>query len=239
MSTNNNRPLKSFRDMKCIWMDSGLVNYKLCDKDFNCDACEFDRVFRNIAAKTEAKNIPQHNNADIVDKLVKRIENVNYDNKLIYLRNQLVMKNLFGNAYYIGINPMLLYLLDDYRDVHEFHSNEIKKNQIVLTFEGGWGFKQFVSPINFLIIEKVNSLDFKTNQWYAIILFNPSDNEDYIMDHGEWEHEKHKMIEKINGYSMNQPSIGVTMADGGSEVGFFHQYIGRREYNKLLNMFFI
>jgi hypothetical protein len=240
MSTQNNNPSKSYKDMNCIWMTSGLVKYKLCDKEFDCENCEFDRVFRNASAKTAEKNIPQNNNsADLVDKLIKRIENVNYDSKLIYLKNQLVMKNLFGNAYYLGINPVLMYLLEDYRDVHEFHTNDIKQNQIILTFEGSWGFKQFASPINFLIIEKVNSLDFKTNQWYSIVLFNPADNENYIMEKNEWDYEKEKLLTKLQGYIVKRPHIGTSMADGGDNLVFLHQYIGKREYNKLLNMFFL
>jgi hypothetical protein len=239
MSINNNNPSKSYKDMNCIWMSSGLVKYKLCDKEFDCENCEFDRVFRNVSARTDENKLPQNNNTDLVEKIVKRIENINYDNKLIYLKNQLVMKNLFGNAYYLGINPIMMYMLDEYKEVHEFHSNDIKKNQIILTFEGSWGFKQFASPISFLIIDKVNSLDFKSNQWYSIVLFNPDENSDYIMEKDEWDYEKEKLLIKMQSYMVKRPGIGTSMADGGDNLIYLHQYIGRREYNKLLNMFFI
>lgn len=26
----------------CIWMTAGVISYKLCPMDFNCDECEFD-----------------------------------------------------------------------------------------------------------------------------------------------------------------------------------------------------
>jgi len=33
----------------CVWMAAGLVAYKLCDRDFDCDACPFDAVMRGQA----------------------------------------------------------------------------------------------------------------------------------------------------------------------------------------------
>ena len=31
---------------KCIWMASGSVSYKLCNLDYNCEVCPFDRAIR-------------------------------------------------------------------------------------------------------------------------------------------------------------------------------------------------
>lgn len=30
----------------CVWVDAGLVSYKLCDRDFECEECPFDQVMR-------------------------------------------------------------------------------------------------------------------------------------------------------------------------------------------------
>jgi len=40
----NNSGQKSFRlipdgDHRCVWMDLGVVSYKICDRDFDCDNC--------------------------------------------------------------------------------------------------------------------------------------------------------------------------------------------------------
>ena len=32
---------------KCVWMESGVVTYKLCDCEYNCEACPFDRALRD------------------------------------------------------------------------------------------------------------------------------------------------------------------------------------------------
>lgn len=31
---------------KCLWMDLGVVSYKLCDLEYDCEACPFDRAIR-------------------------------------------------------------------------------------------------------------------------------------------------------------------------------------------------
>lgn len=37
-------------EVNCIWVDAGLVSYKLCDRNFECDDCPFDQVMRQKIA---------------------------------------------------------------------------------------------------------------------------------------------------------------------------------------------
>lgn len=48
---------KNSNDLKCVWMSAGLVNYKLCDLDFNCEHCEFHHAMQG----TEHSSTTQHN----------------------------------------------------------------------------------------------------------------------------------------------------------------------------------
>ena len=224
--------------LNCIWMASELVKYKLCDKEFDCENCEFDKVFRNLSVKVNDKNDPDLQNNDLIERLLKRIENESYEDKIIYLKNQLVLKNLFGNAYYLGINPVVLYLLDDFSRIHEFNNNEIKREQIIFTLEGKWGIKQFISPINFIIIEKINLSQFKLNQWYAVVLFNEADIENFSLTKDEWTKEKNTTLSVLRENVVKNPSIGQSMMDGGEKIKYLHQYLGSKEYLKLLNLVF-
>lgn len=49
-------------DSPCVWMTAGLVAYKLCDRNFECDACPFDTAMlggeRRLAASQEAPAEP-------------------------------------------------------------------------------------------------------------------------------------------------------------------------------------
>ena len=42
-----NQRYKNFDDIKCLWMECNAVDYKLCDKNFECEDCEFDRKFKS------------------------------------------------------------------------------------------------------------------------------------------------------------------------------------------------
>ena len=39
-------PFLSQRAQPCIWMTAGLVAYKLCDRDFDCEHCPLDAALR-------------------------------------------------------------------------------------------------------------------------------------------------------------------------------------------------
>ena len=39
----------------CIWMQAGLVSFKLCDRTFDCSGCPFDQLMRIRAAQSEAE----------------------------------------------------------------------------------------------------------------------------------------------------------------------------------------
>jgi len=34
----------------CIWMEAGVIDFKICDHDFDCSTCEFDRAMTETAA---------------------------------------------------------------------------------------------------------------------------------------------------------------------------------------------
>lgn len=41
----------------CVWMTAGLLRYRLCDRDFDCDRCPLDAALRG-AAPPAARNAP-------------------------------------------------------------------------------------------------------------------------------------------------------------------------------------
>ena len=226
--------------MNCIWI--GLLKHKLCSREFDCGNCEFDKVFRDLSAKmddndttTRSVNIQSE---DMLESLITKIEHETFDETVLYLKNQLVIKNLFGNAYYLGVNPILLYLLEDFDSIQDFYNTEIKRAQTIFLLKGKWGMKQFISPINFMIIKKINFSEFKLNKWYAIILFNELEKENVLLSERDWLKEKNNILTTLKEYKYNKPQIGQSMLDGGEKIKYFHQYIGNKKYLKLLDSVF-
>lgn len=45
--TNTRYPLIPEEERKCVWMTTGLISYKLCDRNFRCEFCPFDQALKN------------------------------------------------------------------------------------------------------------------------------------------------------------------------------------------------
>jgi len=41
------RKLWPENEMPCLWMQAGLIDFKLCDRNYDCENCPFDAVMRN------------------------------------------------------------------------------------------------------------------------------------------------------------------------------------------------
>lgn len=46
-------------ESKCVWMGTGLINYKLCTRNYQCEDCIFDRVMRNDFGSVDAERLPR------------------------------------------------------------------------------------------------------------------------------------------------------------------------------------
>jgi glycine cleavage system H lipoate-binding protein len=64
---------------KCIWMEAGVIDYKLCNYYYNCAACPFDKAMKQTADKNAAVRLqglePTGKKANIIswqDKMKKR-----------------------------------------------------------------------------------------------------------------------------------------------------------------------
>jgi len=48
---------------ECIWMKAGVINFRLCDNDFDCSHCPFDRAMRralDLAARGDSRRDAPH-----------------------------------------------------------------------------------------------------------------------------------------------------------------------------------
>ena len=54
----------------CLWMQAGVVHRKLCDTDYDCSPCRFDRTLRQAAIQNkklkEEGKTPKGRKAEIV-----------------------------------------------------------------------------------------------------------------------------------------------------------------------------
>jgi glycine cleavage system H lipoate-binding protein len=61
---------------RCIWMDAGVVQFKLCDSDFDCQSCQFDRAMTESATRQLARR-------QLVEKPAsQQIKTIPWENKM-------------------------------------------------------------------------------------------------------------------------------------------------------------
>jgi hypothetical protein len=91
--------------MKCVWMTSGIISYKLCSLDFTCEDCEFDRVMHNATA-------PNNLNGPLTTDVLSSGPSSNrLDGSLFYHKNHCWIKVVNPYEVVIGINGILAKLM--------------------------------------------------------------------------------------------------------------------------------
>ena len=75
-------------ELKCLWMEAGVVSYKLCDYEYECERCPFDQVLRTSAHESATRGKHSVEDAglqkiplekDLPQELPAGSETVNFD----------------------------------------------------------------------------------------------------------------------------------------------------------------
>jgi hypothetical protein len=216
-------------------MASGVVEYKLCDNQFDCENCQFDKMIRNLSNEKETQ-LP--NMINVPNNILDKLQRIKYDDKIVYLKNNLIAKEICPNTFYLGINPLLLSFLDT---VSSMMVNENEKNiftgQQVIQILGTWGTISLSAPMNFLIYDKYGDTtdNILKSKWFAIIGVVHQEISCVKLYHEEWNKMHEKAVSIIEAIRSNVPKVGNTMLDGGMQIKFLHQLVGKKGYVNILN----
>lgn len=235
---NNEIELKSnrYEMLKCIWMTSGVIDYKLCDNNFDCENCPFDKVIRNLSDEKDTK---MDGIVNAVNTILNKLHSIKYETNIIYLKNNLIAKEICANTFYLGINPVWGSFLDN---VNSVTIGECRKNisvgQQIIQINGDWGSVSITSPINFIIYNEVGDLTDEPlkSQWFSIMGANHSEVLGAKLNQEQWNNMHSKAIRVMEDIKTKVPVVGETMMDGGTQIRFLHQLIGRKKYIDILSL---
>lgn len=227
-------------EFDCIWMASNTIDYQVCEKDFDCENCTFDKILKNLVSNESSKNQSGLvlNEIDFLDKIIGKLEGIKLDPKLIYLRNNLVLKHLFANIYYVGINPVTLSLLDSICSVKEYMKKVyFNIDQTIVVLEGDWGQITIKAPMSFLLLDKLNWTpeDIVNRQWLALIVINQTEIIDSQISGEEWKIEKARVLKILNEYRDFCLKINPSALTTSEKIKYIYQLTGKTEYLKLLD----
>jgi hypothetical protein len=229
-----------YQGNKCIWMEADVVAYKLCDQNYDCERCPFDFVMRNTwREKTESDRLMLNfANNSVIDKIIGRISRIIYDGKLIYLENQLELKNIFGSVYTIGISRLLSNLFEEIEEIELLKSyGMVKKNEKLLGLSGKWGKREIISPMNFVLLQKLdlNPDNLPDDNMFAVISAHDMEVSYEKISIDTIRERNFKLLKKLHGFLKAEPEIGYTMMDGGKKCEFLYEVLGQEAFHQLIS----
>ncbi len=229
-----------FRGNKCIWMDANVVAYKLCNQKFDCDRCSFDFVMRNTwKEQAEADQIIPHLASNsLIDKMIRNISIINVNEKYMLIKNQLLLKHMFGSVYTMAISQLLQTILENIDEIKLLHDyGYVKKEEPILSLNGKWGSKVIVAPMDFTILQKldIDPDDLPDDSWFAVI--SVKEAELTLVKHSinKFRDERRRLITNLNKYMKLAPEIGATMMDGGNKCNYLFEYLGLEEFDRIVS----
>jgi hypothetical protein len=242
MSNNKGSEPVNYNSMKCIWMSSNTVEYKLCDKNFDCDNCVFDKIMRNInPGDSETDSAANNSEPNVVRRKIDSLKSIQYSSGYIYLNNSIVLKKLFDKTYYLGLDKSAYLFLDNLKG-YEFQSagSGIKKGRNLLKLWGEWGETHVVSPVDFLIVDKLkhNVGDLKVNSWLSLVDADPGEISRHELSEKDYSGNLLNLENELLEFEDEFNFLGTRLNDGGTKVRFLYQVTGIEKYNRFLNLLF-
>jgi glycine cleavage system H lipoate-binding protein len=249
-----------FGDVKCIWMSTGLVDYKLCEKNSDCDNCEFYKIMREEAFNMSRKSIYADASKDEVmnfDSYKKKIHSMVH-NYRFYKRNLYYSKDLWikteERTAIIGLNSFIRNLLpQNISFIFPVIGSKIKQGHPIFWLSIGNNIISIKAPVSG-IVKKVNnnSINFLNNisdseydeGWLVSISLSNFEKEKYKLCNFDQitinTAKEADRIEKnfLSAVQDNYSNIGPTMHDGGAETNDIYGMLGESRYLELINSLF-
>lgn len=216
-------------DMKCVWMTSGIISYKLCSLDFTCEECEFDRVMHTAASPNIQKqgiNGPLTAETQSVGPSSNRL-----DGSLFYHKNHCWIKVVNPYEVVIGINGIMAKLMSGIRTVVLPRiGDQVLKNQVFAHIMLDKHIVPLIMPVNGEVIavnaalEKQPGLlrtEFCEKGWLVTVKADNLEKELRTLTFGSkamsWYRAKDKSINEaiFAACNTNREHLGATMYDGG------------------------
>lgn len=245
----------------CVWMDAGLVNYKLCNCKFECDTCPFDKVMREQhhtfaeqAAMKSEHVFPEERSAgeygpvelDPVKRFLAPLHSLKFPEDRIYFSNHTWMQSLHNGMFRMGVDEFVAQLLYPIAGVATIHApSHIGRGEPYAwlirdsaTFAIHNNEKGIATTINMQLIDHpslVTSDPYGEGWLMTITCSETSPSRLPFFTSDEYPAFISREIDGLHHeMKKNKHSVGPTMFDGGTRIENIEKFIGEKRYNKLL-----
>ena len=233
----------------CIWMEAGLVDFKLCVYNLNCENCPFDAVMRNrncdnsVNTNNQAKSYLKDSKG--TKELFKPFTSVQVDKNVYYGNRYWYFEPISTTKVLIGINQVAIQLFPSLTDIIVSEEKTIQKGQTVCWLVSKHGTIRLTSPMTGQILKINNSLqddlESKSSRVWLYMIENQNLQQELLkLKKGQQaktflENRQSAILEKFNNVRTFHSDIGQTLTDGGKPVESLEQLFGEKKYFKLVS----
>jgi glycine cleavage system H protein len=111
---NKSYPLIPEEERKCIWMTTGLISYKLCDRNYQCEICPFDQAIKN---EEGGEGVFPESEDDGVEGALESDPSTRINGSIFYHPDHCWVKVENPEKVRIGIDALLTQLITDVKVV--------------------------------------------------------------------------------------------------------------------------
>jgi len=229
-------PGQKMTTQKCIWMECGYIEYKLCDRNFDCENCPFDKAIKKESRENKSRELRSVDNS-MVEK---------------FILPDHIWISIQDNLFTLGLDDFAQKLFDKNCSINfPVLGSRLFVGKTFLWMIGSFGAIGFHSPIEGKVVwinEKVKEspmVFFEDNPFNLDLIRVESENEKtelgnfYTMkNYNELIYKDNQVIRDFlfKKLSINQSSL--TLPDGGDLINNYLSILTKQEYHQLLKLIF-
>ncbi|MCF7803138.1 MAG: hypothetical protein K9N46_12545 [Candidatus Marinimicrobia bacterium] len=255
------------QNLPCIWMMAGVLNHKICDRQYDCEHCELDKVLRGVTdhppgasledtVRTESR--PAHRMGGLVEDRLQEYLSQIVEGSRLYLDRCYSGSHFWiypdsEDVLVLGLDMnmvKLLYPLDDV--VPPEPGTHLRQNQMCallirkeMTIPLHVPLKGEVIATNVSFAEALQSGSYETDTWlFKMTPAQPVKNINDLCSGTQMLQGYVRKLNLIKRYLRNALSqsavseVGMTMADGGEAQMDLEVVLGAESYKKLIQEIF-
>jgi len=206
----------------CIWMEAGIIDFKLCDRNHTCDDCPFNKIMTSgrhsyhidyFIDDTEDTTIPEPDTenkqkyskgAEKSFDIFEKLRHVSFDPDMYYGNYFWFSESADKSKMRIGLNDSALYLLPPLKEIIITQPGvTLEKGQPLFWLFTNIGSLSFNAPlsgkvtkINPKLLSRINHFKENTQVWILELLL--SDPEDQLTSLLKGEKAKQFLLQQQN-----------------------------------------
>ena len=220
----------------CIWMTAGVVSYKLCDREYDCENCPLDAALRSAATDEHAHEVLGPAALEFRD-----------DRK--YHSGHTWVQSVSQGRVRCGIDAFAARLLRPLTSVIlPAMDSRLRQGQVGCWLASHAELVPLRSPLSGTVIRRNSTLQatpglatsspYDTGWLFDLALSDPKE-ERRLISAGKSRRLAETQLEKLHeraarSLERDRPAVGATLADGGTRLTDLRRVLGRRRYLRLI-----